>query len=112
MADAYLLGIETQEIDAIPNPVQTIDTGIIAIIGRAADANETIWPLNTIMPICGSNGALQGLDSAGAPKDAIERIFDQPDRISQTILPFASGKARVFGRPSRMSSAPKIPLSR
>jgi phage tail sheath protein FI len=86
MADIYLHGIETQEIDAIPNPVQTIDTGIIALIGTAPDANATLWPLNKIVPIYGSNGAVQGLGAAGTLKDAIEGIFDQAGRVSQTIL--------------------------
>ena len=86
MADIYLHGIETQEIDGAPNPVQTIDTGIIALLGTAPDANATLWPLNKIVPVYGVQGAIQGLGDAGTIKDAIEGIFDQAGRVSQTIL--------------------------
>lgn len=86
MADIYLHGIETQEIAGTPNPVQTIDTGIIGLIGTAPDASDTLWPLNTIIPVYGSNGAVSGLGATGTLKDAIEGIFDQAGRVSQTIL--------------------------
>lgn len=86
MTDIYLHGIETVENNNGPRPVQTIDTGIIGLVGTAPDANATLWPLNTPMPIYGSNGAVQGLGSTGTLLDAIEGIFDQAGRVSQTIV--------------------------
>lgn len=86
MADIYLHGIETIENNNGPRPVETIDTGIIGLIGTAPDANDTLWPVNTVVPIYGSNGPVQGLGATGTLKDAIEGIFDQAGRVSQTIM--------------------------
>lgn len=84
--DIYLHGVETIERNNGPRPVETIDTGVIGLIGTAPDANATLWPLNTPMPIYGSNGPVEGLGSAGTLADAIEGIFDQAGRVSQTII--------------------------
>ena len=65
MADIYLHGIETIENNNGPRPVETIDTGIIGLIGTAPDANDTLWPVNTVVPIYGSNGPVQGLGATG-----------------------------------------------
>ncbi|MCO5730072.1 phage tail sheath subtilisin-like domain-containing protein [Rhizobium sp. SSA_523] len=86
MADIYLHGVETVENANGPRPVFTIDTGVIGLIGTAPDANAALWPLDTVVPIYGANGAVQGLGDAGTLKDAIEGIFDQSGRVSQTIL--------------------------
>ena len=86
MADIYLHGVETTENTNGPRPVETIDTGVIGLIGTAPDANETLWPLDTVVPIYGANGAVQGIGATGTLKDAIEGIFDQAGRVSQTVL--------------------------
>ncbi|RBO90521.1 phage tail sheath subtilisin-like domain-containing protein [Pseudochrobactrum asaccharolyticum] len=86
MADIYLHGIETVESNNGPRPVQTIDTGVIGLIGTAKDADPTLWPLNKVVPIYGSNGQVKGLGANGTLKDAIEGIFDNGGRVSQTIL--------------------------
>lgn len=85
MTDIYLHGVETVEQSNGPRPVETIDTGVIGLIGTAPDADDTLWPLNTIVPIYGSNGTVKGLGAAGTLKDAIDGIFDQAGRVSQTI---------------------------
>lgn len=84
--DIYLHGVETIEQNNGPRPVSTIDTGVIGLVGTAPDANDTLWPLNTPIPVYGSNGAVQGLGNTGTLKDAIDGIFDQATRVSQTIL--------------------------
>lgn len=84
--DIYLHGVETIERNNGPRPVETIDTGVIGLVGTAPDANATLWPLNTPIPIYGSNGAVQGLGSAGTLADAIDGIFDQAGRVSQSIV--------------------------
>lgn len=86
MADIYLHGVETIESTGGVRPVETIDTGVIGLIGTASDADAGLWPLNTVVPVYGSRGAVQGLGVAGTLKDAIEGIFDQSSRVSQTIL--------------------------
>ncbi|NTD85500.1 phage tail sheath subtilisin-like domain-containing protein [Agrobacterium tumefaciens] len=86
MADIYLHGVETTENTNGPRPVMTIDTGVIGLIGTAPDASDELWPLDTVRPIYGANGAVQGLGANGTLKDAIEGIFDQAGRVSQTVL--------------------------
>ncbi|SPL65339.1 phage tail sheath subtilisin-like domain-containing protein [Ochrobactrum soli] len=86
MADIYLHGVETVEQNNGPRPVETIDTGIIGLIGTAPDASDDLWPLDTVVPIYGANGEVEGLGAAGTLKDAIDGIFDQASRVSQTIL--------------------------
>jgi phage tail sheath protein FI len=86
MADIYLHGVETTENTNGPRPVMTIDTGVIGLLGTAPDANDELWPLDTVRPIYGANGAVQALGATGTLKDAIEGIFDQAGRVSQTIL--------------------------
>jgi phage tail sheath protein FI len=86
MADIYLHGVETTENTNGPRPVVTIDTGVIGLIGTAPDAAVDLWPLDTVRIIYGGNGAVQGLGAAGTLLDAIEGIFDQAGRVSQTIM--------------------------
>ncbi|EUB97312.1 hypothetical protein PMI07_000888 [Rhizobium sp. CF080] len=86
MADIYLHGVETTENTNGPRPVETIDTGVIGLIGTAPDAEAGLWPVNTVVPIYGAGGAVQGLGANGTLKDAIEGIFDQAGRVSHTIL--------------------------
>ncbi len=86
MGDIYLHGIETVEKDSGPRPVNTIDTGIIGLIGTAPNANEELWPLNTPIAIFGAGDTPEGLGTAGTLLDAIEGIFDQAKRVSQTIV--------------------------
>lgn len=85
MTDIYLHGVETVERNNGPRPVETIDTAIIGLVGTAPDASDDLWPLNTLIPIYGSNGEVAGLGGAGTLKDSIDGIFDQAGRVSQTI---------------------------
>lgn len=86
MVDLVLHGLETIENYNGPRPVETIDTGIILLLGTAPDANPELWPLNKATPIYGADGAVEGLGTIGTLPDAIEGIFDQAGRVSQTIL--------------------------
>lgn len=86
MADIYLHGIETIEKNDGPRPVLTIDTGVIGLVGTAPDADATLWPLNTPVSVLGINGSVAGLGAAGTLLDAIEGIFDQAGRVSQSIV--------------------------
>jgi len=84
--DIYLHGVETIEKSDSPRPVQTIDTGIIGLIGTADLADDELWPLNTPIPIYGYDGFPGGLGSSGTLPDAIKGIFDQATRASQTVV--------------------------
>ncbi len=86
MADIYLHGIETVEKDSGPRPVNTIDTGVIGLVGTAPDADELSFPLDTPVAIHGINDVPEGLGAAGTLLDAINGIFDQATRVSQTIV--------------------------
>jgi phage tail sheath protein FI len=86
MADIYLHGIETVEKDSGPRPVATIDTGVIGLVGTAPDADELLWPLDTPIAIHGINDVPEGLGEAGTLLDAINAIFDQATRVSQTVV--------------------------
>lgn len=108
MTDIYLHGVETIESSFGPRPVQTIDTGVIALIGTAPDADETLWPLDKSVPIYGANGPVEGLGETGTLADAINGIFDQATRVSQTILvvrvepggTVAETMAKIIGNPT------------
>ncbi|TAA54640.1 phage tail sheath subtilisin-like domain-containing protein [Shinella sp. JR1-6] len=84
--DIYLHGLETIEKTDGPRPVETIDTGIIALIGTAPDANETLVPTDKSIPIHGINGLPAGLGETGTLPDALAAIFDQAGKVSQTVL--------------------------
>lgn len=86
MTDIYLHGVETVEQNNGPRPVETIDTGVIGLLGVAPDADPVLWPLNTVVPIYGAGGEVKGLGATGTLKDAIDGIFDQAGRVSQTVL--------------------------
>lgn len=86
MTDIYLHGIETVESANGPRPVNTIDTGVIGLIVTAPDANDTLWPYDTAVPIYGGSSKIQGLGETGTAKDAIDGILDQAGRVSQTVV--------------------------
>jgi len=84
--DIYLHGIETIEKNDGPRSVQTIDTGIIGLIGTAPAAVSALWPLNTPIPIFGIGDAATGLGKTGTVPAALESIFKQATRASQTVV--------------------------
>lgn len=86
MVDIYLHGIETVERNNGPRPVETIDTGVIGLIGTAPDANVTNFPLDTPILINGINGVPAGLGLSGTAPDALEAIFAQAGRVSQRVV--------------------------
>lgn len=86
MTEIYLHGIDTIEGTNGPRPVQTIDTGIIGLVGTAPSANATNYPLNTCVPIHGLNDIPEGIGSDGTLKDALDGIFDQAGKVSQTVV--------------------------
>jgi len=86
MVDIYLHGIETVEKNDGPRPVQTIDTGIIGLIGTATLANTTLFPLNVPFAIHGINDIPAGLGAVGTVPDALKSIFKQATKVSQTVV--------------------------
>lgn len=105
--DIYLHGIETIEKNDGPRPVVTIDTGIIGLVMTAPNADADLWPLNKCVAIHGYQGFPGGLGTAGTGPAAIEAIFDQATRASQTIVAVrvtegvnaAATMANILGNP-------------
>jgi phage tail sheath protein FI len=84
--DIYLHGIETTEEDSSPRAATTINTGVIALIGTAPDALEADWPLDTAVAVLGSGADRTTLGQTGTLYDALDGIFDQSSKVSQTII--------------------------
>lgn len=77
MAEQFLHGIETIEVDDGIRPVQTVKSAIIGLIGTAPDADDVAFPLNEPIPIIGNPRFAQGLGEAGTLRDAVDRVFEQ-----------------------------------
>lgn len=77
MAEQFLHGIETIEIDDGIRPIRTVKSSVIGLIGTAPDADATIFPLNEPVAIVGNPRIAAELGADGTLKDAIDRIFDQ-----------------------------------
>lgn len=77
MAETFLHGIETIEIDDGIRPVRTVRSSVIGLIGTAPDADATLFPLNTPRLIIGNPRLASPLGAAGTLKDALDRIFEQ-----------------------------------
>lgn len=84
--DIYLHGLETIEETSSPRPVTTIDTGVIGLIGTAPDCVPADWPVNTPIAINGTGTNLETLGQTGTLYDALVGIFDQAERVSQTVV--------------------------
>ncbi len=77
MAEQFLHGIETVEIDDGTRPIQTVKSSIIGVVGTAPDADATKFPLNTPVLIAGNPRDAVTLGDTGTLKDALDAIFDQ-----------------------------------
>ncbi|KZL17698.1 Phage tail sheath protein [Pseudovibrio axinellae] len=87
MSDIQLHGIETVENNNGPRPVQTIDTGVIGIIGTAPDADDTLWSKDKAKLILGDGDDMQGLGDNGTLPQFLKGIHDHSSRkVSQTVV--------------------------
>lgn len=77
MAELFLHGIDTIEIDDGIRPIRTVRSAIIGLIGTAPDADASIFPLNEPVAIVGNPRIAASLGDDGTLKDSIDRIFDQ-----------------------------------
>lgn len=84
--DIYLHGIETTEQDGSPRASTTINTGVIGLVGTAPDASETDWPLDTAIAVLGAGASRATLGQTGTLYDALDGIFDQSSKVSQTVV--------------------------
>jgi uncharacterized protein len=77
MAELFLHGIDTVEIDDGIRPIRTVRSSIIGLIGTAPDADVSVFPYNEPVAIVGNPRIAAKLGDAGTLKDAVDRIFDQ-----------------------------------
>ena len=77
MAEQFLHGIETIEIDDGTRPIRTAKSSVIGVVGTAPDADAARFPLNTPVLLCGNPREAAALKESGTLKDAISAIFDQ-----------------------------------
>jgi phage tail sheath protein FI len=77
MAEQFLHGIETIEIDDGIRPIRTVKSSVIGLIGTAPDADASVFPLNEPVAIVGNPRIAALLGEDGTLKDNIDRIFDQ-----------------------------------
>lgn len=85
VSEIFLHGFETTEKDAgNPRYVQTIDSGIIFIVGTAPLANPEIYPVNQPRVMRGYEDFPTGLGATGTLPDALRLISMQAGRMSQT----------------------------
>jgi phage tail sheath protein FI len=77
MAEIFLHGIDTVEIDDGIRPIRTVRSSIIGLIGTAPDADASVFPLNEPVAIVGNPRIAALLGDEGTLKDSVDRIFDQ-----------------------------------
>lgn len=87
MSDIFLHGLETQESDAgNPRFVNTIDSGVIYLVGTAPGRVMSLFPANQPFVVFGYNDFPKGLGSTGTLVDALVNVFAQAGRMSQTVV--------------------------
>lgn len=77
MAEQFLHGIETVEIDDGTRPIQTAKSAVIGVVGTAPDADAVKFPANTPVLIAGNPREAALLGGTGTLKEALDAIFDQ-----------------------------------
>lgn len=85
MADTFLHGVEVVNGGTATNPISTVATSIIGIVGTAPDADVTTFPLNTPVLIAGSQATAAKLDTTGdglgTLPDALDSILKQAGAV-------------------------------
>jgi hypothetical protein len=85
--DIFLHGFETQESDSgSPRFTATIDTGVIYLTGTAPARIKALWPANQVFAVNGYDDFPKGLGSTGTLVDALNNVFAQAGRMSQTVV--------------------------
>ena len=77
MAVTYLHGIETVELMAGIQPISTVKSSVIGLIGTADNADVTLFPLNTPVVIFSNAIKANALGTAGTLLDAVNAMFSQ-----------------------------------
>jgi phage tail sheath protein FI len=77
VAQQYLHGIETIEMDGPGGPVQTVKSNVIGLVGTAPLADPSLFPLNTPVAIFADALKAGELKSEGTLLDSVDAIFNQ-----------------------------------
>lgn len=85
MTDTFLHGVEVVNGGTATNPISTVATSIIGIVGTAPDADASTFPLNTPVLIAGSQATAAKLDMTGdglgTLPDALDSILKQAGAV-------------------------------
>jgi phage tail sheath protein FI len=89
MSDTFLHGAEVVNGGTSANPVTTVATSIIGIVGTAPNADASVFPLNTPVLIAGSKAMAAKLDTTvtditsgeGTLPDALDSILKQAGAV-------------------------------
>lgn len=87
MAEQFLHGIETIDVDDGVRTISTASSSVIGIVGTAPKADPSVFPLNTPVIVNGSPSLLAALVSQtsvggdGTLPDALDSIFDQASAV-------------------------------
>lgn len=88
MAEQFLHGVELLEIDAGPQPIQTVSSSVIGIVGTAPSADAAAFPLNTPVMVTNPTDAAK-LDTLGTGlgtlPDALNSIYAQAGAVVVVI---------------------------
>lgn len=89
MTTNFLHGVQVNNGPTVTNPITTVSTSIIGIVGTAPNADATVFPLNTPVLIAGSQATAAKLDTtvsdltggAGTLPDALDSILKQAGAV-------------------------------
>ena len=74
---SFLHGVEIVEIDSGPNPIRTVQSSVIGVVGTASDAETSTFPVNTPVLIAGNQQEAAKLGYTGTLPGAVTAIFHQ-----------------------------------
>ena len=85
MSTSFLHGVEVLEIDTGLRPIKTVRSGVIGLVGTAADADASVFPLDTPVLIAGDRTKAGKLGTTGTLPAALDGIFDSAGAVVVVI---------------------------
>ena len=103
MGTNFLHGVEIIEVDDGVRPIETVRSSVIGIVGRADDADVTVWPLDTPVLVTPSDGAKIAKLGAGTPDKGflsagLKSIFAQAGAVVVAVRTAVDEPEKFVGR--------------